>query len=595
MAHSVPRDRPRRPAPDPPPAARPRGGDLGARLGDPGRHARPAGEGPERPQPLRATTAAQIRAGLRQWAEALVTLVDRGVFACPVALEDVGFEALWTLRVAVPTRAVATPDDPFAAERIRTLGSATPLVTEARLLALAVIDGALDHQLWPKARRDPITGRWPKSSAQLGFKLWSMAERFALGLYVAEDAAPLVAMQAAWRGVRPGLKEVLLQPCMHRDAPRIVERLTLPQLVCCVLPWWTQHELPRLRAAAKTAERRAHTSAAAAIRARRARARYREGLFGYRILVSFAADPWRIRNAQHARVGEELHLEVTWGADGTLTAVTGIVSRYPGDADCDLPEVTTKTGSSRGHWRWSTVVADPAWLAEALTEEWLPALVESGVVPPETTLAEALAAGEYAWFANKTPRTCARAVVLGAFRDEQGIATRFGDSLLAALRAMGVGPLPASAATAAQEGFAYQFTPHTLRTLWATYWLGVRGEAGPVRPGTGDRYTGVAVACAATGDTERTLRKHYAVVADVVREQMRRPVHSWEHPRAFDAVMDKTWLEDPKFNWRRTWRDPAFRALLPPALRALDPDAPLQRPKRSLRRRGRDPRTAPAR
>ena len=72
------------------------------------------------------------------------------------------------------------------------------------------------------------------------------------------------------------------------------------------------------------------------------------------------------------------------------------------------------------------------------------------------------------------------------------------------------------------------------------------------------------IACRATNDTEATLRGYCVKVAPRMLNGQREPLGSFEHPGAFDAVMDEMWWLTPT-DWARLWRDPAFP--VPDALR----------------------------
>jgi hypothetical protein len=83
--------------------------------------------------------------------------------------------------------------------------------------------------------------------------------------------------------------------------------------------------------------------------------------------------------------------------------------------------------------------------------------------------------------------------------------------------------------------------------------------------GAVQRESGVEVAMHVTTDVEYTLRVAYNAVSAKVEEQLRRRLTdpgsdtpSWEHPAAYDAVMDLTWWDGSSVDWSARWSDPTF-------------------------------------
>jgi hypothetical protein len=133
---------------------------------------------------------------------------------------------------------------------------------------------------------------------------------------------------------------------------------------------------------------------------------------------------------------------------------------------------------------------------------------------------------------------------------------------------MGRTGLPRSAQTAAAAGWAFLFAAHVVRLLVASYWLGIRKVNGPTRAGldgAAQRESGVEVATQLTTDVEYTLRVAYNAVSAKVEEQLRRRLTepgsetpSWEHPAAYDRLMDLTWWDGSHVDWVARWSDPRF-------------------------------------
>lgn len=525
-------------------------------------------------EPLSAASQYAYRAGFRQWCDALLVLVDRGLLRVAQPLETLDTESLWQLRVPVDASPRTQHSDTAAiAERQARKGVAptTQRPSEQPLL-LAVIEGALTHGLWGNAARG-ADGAWPKSSAQLAFRLWAITERLALSTYGDESHPTLVALHAIWAVIMPTLKDTLLKGPTVKDHARILRLATLPQVVCCVLPWWTLVELPRLDAEAIRLERvaaRPTASAAAQRRARDAREAFREALEAYVILATFVAEPSRIKNVMHARLGREVVIDAAWSADGALVQLHGIASAFPERDKADVDVVATKTGAARPTWQWSPSIIDRAWFARYLRESWLPTVHALGLADAASSLRDLLSSGRIAFLINPHPRGMSTGAVAGAFRDDSSVAQRFGTALLLGLRAMGRTDLPSTITTASAEGFAYAFRQHVSRLWWATYWFGIRREQGPARTlsdGSRSTVTGTHVAMRATCDTAATLEQHYVVVSPVMEEQMRAPLTSMEHPNAYDHLMDRTWWHDVATDWLKVWRDP--KTVLPDHLRAV--------------------------
>lgn len=521
---------------------------------------------------LTAKTQYVYRAAMRQWASALLTLVDRGLLTIP-DLPALNVESLWlTSAEGSAPRPLPGNAEALLAERRARRGRPANRadVRVVRPLALAVIDLALDHGLFERAARD-ADGQWPKSAAQMAFRLWSITERVALGTD-GDEAAELLALRTIWMAHLPSLKDILTKESFVKDHVRMLQMVTLPQVVCLILPWWTLHELPRLEREAirlRILAARPGASQASAVRAREAHAAFILGLNAYIALGTFTAEPSRITNVTNARTGREVLIEAEWSAEGELLQLLSIGTRFPGRDEGELAEVTPKTGSARPTWRWSRTIIDRYWFARYLQDSWLAGLRATGQVTDDQSLQSVVAEGRFAWLANADPRSARPAAVSGAFRDTSSVAERFGHALLLGLRAMGRTDLPTSVDTAAAEGFAYMFRPHAARLWWATYWF-LRGEHGPSRPrpdGGVDEVTGWAVAMRATCDTMATLQKHYVKLSAAMQELMRSPLTSIEHPNAYDHLLDRTWWHDAPTDWKRVWRDP--KTVLPDHLRAL--------------------------
>ena len=270
----------------------------------------------------------------------------------------------------------------------------------------------------------------------------------------------------------------------------------------------------------------------------------------------------RLTNVSFARVGREIMIAAEWHDDGSMIKLKKIVSTFERHDGSDVRETETKTGTPRNEWPWMPGIISRRLARIYLTEFWVPAHVARGFVPVGTTLRDAVESGRFAWIVNEDSRDQGEAVVPGAFADASGVAAIFTDGLLDAIRAIGR-DIPEDRDECLTR-WPWVLGPHIIRTLWSTYWLGLRGVHGPQRVGATFQESGVKIACRATNDTEATLRGYYVKVAPRMLNAQREPLGSFEHPGAFDAVMDEMWWLTPT-DWARLWRDPAFP--VPDALR----------------------------
>jgi len=554
---------------------------------------------------LRPATVARYEFQVRQWAHALLTLQARG-FLPEVTASALTIESPWTVFVSHPGRATVDPasdpdvialnaaSEPDAAVRDADM-VASPLtcnpVTRAPL-ALVVAELAVDAgDIWPRACR--IERDLPPSTIQMLFALVSVAERVAIARQ--GDNGPLVRdLRATWAGEMRVLKGGLTRVNGCRKKPEdMLRMLTLPQLVCGVLPWFTLVQLRELRGTAvrtAAAAAREGASAGSVTSAARARKAFAEALQRWLVLASFTCDPVRGTNLSNARVGAEISLDATWNPDGSLHSVQRIASSFEAHGKSDVTQLETKNNSAVANWLWMPAIISHRWVAVYLTELWLPALVRRGLVADGTSLREAVESGRFAYMVNEDGRGGVSAVP-GAFGALGEVSNIFADALIVGLRAIGR-EVPEDRA-ACRARWPWLFAPHIIRTLWATYWLGLRGAHGPVRPRGGagdgeDRVRGIDIACWATGDTEATLRGDYSKVEPTMALLVRSPLKSFEHPAAFDEQMDAMWWRTP-ITWSVQWRRSSVP--IPEALRAtfLAVDAGMSRPGTAHRRRGQRP------
>lgn len=518
---------------------------------------------------LRPQTIFRYTCQAYQWANGLLDLHERGALGPSVDPATLTCETVWTTSLAHEGGAQRQASQSYRiAARRRREGVASDTAANlapSRPLAVVVAELAVDAtDIWSGAVR-PLPTVLPSSIGQMLFALFAIAERVAVVTH-GDNTDAVRSLRASWtsemRVLRDGLKR---GAGSRKDPGKLLELITLPQLVCAGLPAFTLIQLPALRERATLAMKAAAspTSSVAAQRhAVRAAREYRIALQRWLVLATFTAEPMRRANVSFARAGTEIMIDAEWHADGSMIQLKKIVSTFERHDGSDVRETETKTGAVRSEWPWMPGVISRRWARIYLTELWLPALVARGFVPVGTTLRDAVESGRFAWIVNEDARDHGEAVVPGAFADASGVAAIFTDGLLDAIRAIGR-DIPEDRDECLMR-WPWVLGPHIIRTLWSTYWLGLRGVHGPQRVGAPFQESGVKIACRATNDTEATLRGYYVKVAPRMLNAQRESLGSFEHPGAFDAVMDEMWWLTPT-DWARLWRDPAFP--VPDALR----------------------------
>lgn len=528
-------------------------------------------------EPLRRATRERYAAQARQWADGLLALVARNAVPHPLDLASLHTGEVWLTMMPVidAPRMTADTDARMQARRARlgVDGGVLLLPARERPLAVVVAELAVDAgDIWPRAKR--VSGDLPPSITQMLFALFSIAERLSVATW-GDGSEQVIALRGAWLPELKQLKGQLARATGHCKRPeKLLRVLTLPQLICGVLPWRTLIDLPRRKRAADAAAsdaREAYASSAARRDASKLRTAYHDALQRWVVQATFTAEPMRVGNVSHARVGSEVLLTAQWAQDGSLVKLISISSHFPerdnaggqvsvSSTENALPEALgTKTGEERDHWCWSRAIVDLEWADVYLRQLWQPTVVAQHPELAACSLRELVERGEFAWLINPDPRTDAAPEVEGAYR-HGGIEDRFGEALLEGLRVLGRHGFPESLDEARTQ-FPWLFGPHIIRTLWATYWWGLRGDNGPVRKRRGggiDAQDGKSIARRATCDTDGTLQAHYVKIRGTMIELSRSCAESFEHPRAFDAEMDSTWWHDGIVDWRARWRDQRF-------------------------------------
>lgn len=524
---------------------------------------------------LRPKSQSRYQYQALQWARAYQEVRRRGLITDLALPEDLTLIDLWCLTSRARARAsehlAISPE--IAAMRKRMQVTPSEIEHNApRPLALVVVEFAVAQGII--GGFDMLGNREPGSSSkqnaisippaaiQMLFALGAMTERVVIGIY-GDGSASEQTFRMTWDMTAKELKAALsASKDSRQDLEELLKRITLPQLVCCVLPWRTLVDLPQrqraLRAAISAAA--APTASARCMReAKTVRKAFRSALTRWVVQATLAADPVRIGNAQHARLGREVLIDAEWNDSGELVRINALSTTFRAHDESDVSETETKHDKLRPSWRWSPAIFDHTWAATYMQEVWWPAVTAQGLVPPTTTMREAIVMGTIAWFINPTPRSRKAPPVAGAYLSK-ALNDVWADALLEGMREMGRDDVPDST-DEAREQWPIVLGPHKVRHLWATYWWGLRGPNGPVRlqrNGAEERTCGQHIARRATGDVDKTLEAHYVKCQAVMLEAARHPIDHFDHPSAFHREMDATWWLGETVDWAKRWSDKTF-------------------------------------
>ena len=219
-------------------------------------------------QALRPQTIFRYTCQAYQWANGLLDLHERGALGLSIDPAMLTCETVWTTSLAHEGGAQrqASQSERIAARRRRegVASDAAADLAPSRPVAVVVAELAVDAtDIWPGAVR-PLPSVLPSSIGQMLFALFAIAERVAVVTH-GDNTDAVRSLRTSWtsemRVLRDGLKR---GAGSRKDATKLLELITLPQLVCAGLPTFTLIQLPALR------ER-----AALAMKARRRRRRQR--------------------------------------------------------------------------------------------------------------------------------------------------------------------------------------------------------------------------------------------------------------------------------------------------------------------------------
>jgi hypothetical protein len=338
-----------------------------------------------------------------------------------------------------------------------------------------------------------------------------------------------------------------------RDIGRLLNHVTLPQLVVLGLPWFTLVQLPALASAVKQARTPADRAEAITT--------YRTALFRWAALAVPASVPLRLDQFQFGRVGtgadREFELQATFRPDGALdrvlrvrTRVGGRLHHFPDNKDAALKQRL----APMAEWVCRPSILDLDRFAEYLREVWWPRAVARGL-DRGRTMAQAFQDGDLALFLSD--RNGSRINRWGGYGGNgSDIADACGEALLSVMREALGRAVPGTKDEALKAGWGYLLTEHPLRHLYATYWFGLQETHAVVRRVDQDTHivrSGAQIAREATRDGDKTLKGTYARVTATMKAHLDRPTSSWEHPLIFSRLMDAA--EDPNnvVSWSEAW------------------------------------------
>lgn len=366
--------------------------------------------------------------------------------------------------------------------------------------------------------------------------------------------------------------------------PLLVSVVTLPQLVCIGLPRLADH-VRRLEAAYRSLlaelEQRHHAAPERHESASRARDAWHVALEEYVALAMFTAHPLRLSNLAYGRIGStreaEWRFTVDYDSTGTPSAIRSVEGHFahrlirPAN-----PIASLKQKGKEQIWPLWPAIVDHDLLLSYMTTVRRRNIVSRGLLKdargmPVTistySLREELEEGRLTLFipGHNLKKQGNPLAYNGGFAGQSGLSSIVGRGLHRVARdILGHTHIPSFEECPGTD-WEGLFAGHSLRSLWATYWYGMRAEleVSPVLA-DGTRVTGKTIAQWATTDDARTLEKEYVAVSARMRARLMDPVDSWTHPRACDGWMDRA-LRRESIDWTRE------AVPLPAGLDALTP------------------------
>lgn len=403
-------------------------------------------------------------------------------------------------------------------------------------------------------------------------RLWTMTDDVysEMGAQGGEAAADWALVQSRWGRLQKQLSTRKV-PARHRlrakDKLKMVQTVTLPQLVCVGLPLRRREILAlrgewlaavRMAADAQHADPYLHPEAVAAER------RYFEAAVPFTLVSLAIDDGLRLKQYTRGRLGVDANfrIELERDAAGAPIGVTALTTHWTGDmrdfAHLKIREnkkvVTRREGRlvRRGY-------VDHVILTDLILH-WRPRqLVLSGAFTSLATydLESDLRSGLYALFPSDRDVTRPE-------KSRTDLSGLFGRELHYMVRTWLRPQLPAWQDL--DDSWRNLWAMHISRLLLGSYWGGARGDW------TTAKYL--------TMDTEDTLRGEYSTIDEGLRARLGLDRTNWEHLNAYDPWMDRLYHNGEEF-------DPLEDASLPlpPHLCERIPTASIALPtKRRIRR-----------
>lgn len=337
-----------------------------------------------------------------------------------------------------------------------------------------------------------------------------------------EARAMLKRIDEAFNELRQEMKahNQLVRLAQQKDKVRLLEQVTLPQLVCIGLPALRRHVI-KLRARYRAAIRRHPEATNSAVL--RARKRYATWLRRYLVLAVMISDGLRVKNYAGALVGPSGHFRATVERDrsGGWRRLARVETYWRGFDDplvsLKIKEDETRKERLRYGRALRPGIVDHVLLLEYWTDIRLDALIDCGLLSdraaynPDTD--------GWALFVSPKARNASGRYRSYALSKVCGRALHW-----ICVHALKRTAIPTSwKARELRTEWRALMAAHVTRLLIGTYWGGIRDQWGK--------------AARITDDTASTLTRSYSKVSARMEELML--VDGPENPHHFDDVMDR--------------------------------------------------------
>ena len=353
-----------------------------------------------------------------------------------------------------------------------------------------------------------------------------------------------------------------------KDKLKLVQTVTLPQLVCVGLPL-RRREVHALRAAWLAAVRQAteagHSDPSVHPEVIAAERRYFDANLPFIILSLAIDDGLRRKQYTRGRLGHDANFRIELErANGVPVALRTMTTHWSGEkndpAHLKIREKNNSVARREGRIVRRGLVDHVAlW---DLIHHWRPRqLVRNGVIPSLSTydIEDDLRTGKYALFPSAMD-------VSRPEKSRTDVGILFGRELHYVAKTWLRPELPAWKDLG--KSWRALWAMHISRLLIGSYWGGARGDW--------------RTAAYLTMDTEATLRAEYSEIDDGLRDRIGPNKNHWEHLNAYDPWLDRLFYSGEEFD---LLDDPDLP--LPPHLQGQVRNAPAQPPRHRRIRRAR--------